>query len=114
MMKRRQIIISVLLVAVFVFALTACGGSKSPIVGKWVGTLDGSETVWTFKSNGKCEGGNGLMNLSGTYTFDESTRIVQAELSILGVPIPYEFEMNAAGTEIESTEDYGDWVMTKK
>ena len=48
----RVLISRVALGLLFLFAIAACGGPKSQIVGKWKVDVDGSDVVWEFASNG--------------------------------------------------------------
>lgn len=60
-----------LISAVLLSALTACGGPSREIVGKWRTSSDANAVVWEFASNGLVTIGS----TRGKYSFGDSQRI---------------------------------------
>ena len=63
--KRNRLIPIILLLVIIGVALTACGSTTSPLVGKWQPTED--EGYIEFFSDGKFEMGDEYQTFTGTY-----------------------------------------------
>ena len=82
----RVFVFRVALGLLFLFAVAACGGPKSQIVGKWKVDREGSDVVWEFASNGSVKTSTG----TGTYSFGDRNRLkIQTQFATF----VYELEM---------------------
>jgi hypothetical protein len=67
----RALSFRVVLGLLLLFAVAACGGPKSQIVGKWKVDREGADMVWEFAKNGAVTGAAG----AGKYSFGDRNRL---------------------------------------
>lgn len=92
-MKKSTKILSLILAAVLILTLAACGGGGGDALkGKWSGPDDTYGTVtWDFDGKGGCNMETDFYSGKGTYTIEEEK--VSIKLEAWTNPIEYEFKI---------------------
>lgn len=85
-------------VLMLVFATTACGGPKSPIVGKWE-QVNGIET-WEFFKDGTVSISGGLLPTVGNYKFIDGNRMRVEFGGLVALIGPQVFEVHISGDRL--------------
>ena len=114
-MSRVKKLLTIGLVVVLMFSMTACGNK---LVGTWamsIELLDGEESVLTFNSDGTCSTSLSGIVVDGTYTTDGNKLVLT--LTVLGTtsePQNYEYAIDGDTLTLTDTTYGTVTVYTKK